>query len=154
MIRLGGWEGLAAEIERARRAAGADYVIADEYGLASALAFRLPGKVLGAEARWGLFDLPPACGLGVGLLVRSDRRAGAPNPAVWPDAAPAGDAGRARGGIVAEKYHLFRVGPPHVSRPRPSHAFHVGDMAVVHLPPADAAPDAALGTAVPRLGGP
>ena len=154
LIRLGGWEGLAAEIERARRAAGADYVIADEYGLASALAFRLPGEVLGAEARWGLFDLPPARGQGVGLLVRSDRRAGAPDPAVWPEVAPAGVAVRARGGIVAETYHLFRVGPPHVSRPRPSHAFHVGDMAVVRLPPADAAHDTAAGTGGPRLGGP
>ena len=113
LIRLGGWNGLAADIERARLAAGADYVIADEYGLASALAFRLPGQVLGAEARWGLFALPRALAQhGTGLLVRSDRRAGEPSRATWPDARPAGTAVRARNGVVAETYHLYRVGVP------------------------------------------
>ena len=69
--------------------------------------------MLGAEARWGLFALPAAHEEGVGLLVRSDRRTGVPDPAEWPGAMPAGTASRARGGIVAETYHLYRVGPAH-----------------------------------------
>jgi hypothetical protein len=69
---------------------------------------------VGAEKRWALFRLPPAVLAGqTGLLVRSDRRAGGPDPAVWPGAALIGHARRARAGIVAESYSFYRVTAPH-----------------------------------------
>ncbi len=112
LIRLGGWGTLAEQVSREELAAGAGYVVADEYGLASALTFRLGTPVLGAETRWGLFALPRAAGAGTGLLVRSDRRAGVPDPAIWPRVELLGSVARERGGIVAETYRLYRVGPP------------------------------------------
>ena len=106
LIRLAGWDGLARQI--AERHAG--FVAADNYGLASMLAHDLPGPVVGAEPRWSLFALPAADIAGQsGLLVRSHRRAGAPDPAPWLTLAPAGTVARSRDGGVAEEYDLFRV---------------------------------------------
>ncbi len=113
LIRLGGWSDLAADAARARDAAHATFIAADEYGLAAELAFHLPGPVIGVAPRWSLFALPPAQLAGqTGILVRSTRRAGPPDPAIWPGAAIAGTAIRARGGVTAETYTLYRVGPP------------------------------------------
>ncbi len=113
LIRLAGWSDLAADAARARDAAHADFIAADEYGLAAELAFHLSGRVIGVAPRWALFALPPAQLAGqTGILVRSMRQAGPPNPAIWPGASPAGTAIRARGGITAETYRLYRVGPP------------------------------------------
>jgi 4-amino-4-deoxy-L-arabinose transferase-like glycosyltransferase len=137
LIRLAGWQELAQAADRARVASGGGFVAADEYGLASELAFHLDGPVLGVEARWGLFNLPPAgtvLGAGpahdgktapgaapgsaaetaklTGILVRSDRRAGPPDPAIWPGAVRSGTAARGRGGIVAEHYTFYRVNFP------------------------------------------
>ena len=44
-----------------------------------------------------------------GVLVRSERRAGPPDPAPWTSITPIGTATRSRAGIVAERYDLFRV---------------------------------------------
>jgi 2-phosphoglycerate kinase len=44
-----------------------------------------------------------------GILVRSARRAGPPDPADWAQAVPIGTARRERAGIVAETYVLYRV---------------------------------------------
>jgi 4-amino-4-deoxy-L-arabinose transferase-like glycosyltransferase len=113
LIRLAGWSDLAASAARARDAAHADFIAADEYGLAAELAFHLPGRVIGVAPRWGLFALPPAQLAGqTGILVRSTRQAGPPDPAIWPGATPSGTAIRGRGGITAETYTLYRVGPP------------------------------------------
>jgi 4-amino-4-deoxy-L-arabinose transferase-like glycosyltransferase len=110
LIRLAGWDGLAAEAEAARVQAHAGFVAADEYGLASELAFRLPGPVLGVEPRWRLFALkPPMIAGQTGILVRSARRAGPPDLADWAQAVPIGTARRERAGIVAETYVLYRV---------------------------------------------
>ena len=89
-----------------------DFVAADEYGLASELAFRLHGQVLGIEPRWAYFSgLPPQHLAGrTGLLVRSGtantqartRLSGPPSRRLAPSSAP-------RAGIIAETYHLFRV---------------------------------------------
>jgi 4-amino-4-deoxy-L-arabinose transferase-like glycosyltransferase len=114
LIRLAGWDDLAAAAARAAQASQAGYIAADEYGLAAELAFRLASPVVGAEKRWALFRLPPAVLAGqTGLLVRSDRRAGGPDPAVWPGAVLVGHARRARAGIVAESYSFYRVTAPH-----------------------------------------
>ena len=106
LIRLAGWDGLSQQL-----AAGhASFVAADNYGVASILAHDLPGPVIGDEPRWTLFTLPHAAIAGQsGLLVRSHRRAGPPDPAPWLTIAPAGTATRSRRGVVAETYDLFRV---------------------------------------------
>ncbi len=106
LIRLGGWDRLAQEIA----AAGAGFVAADNYGLASILAHDGAGSVVGTEPRWSLFALPVAPTAGrSGLLIRSRRRAGPPDPAPWLSIVPAGAATRSRDGAVAEEYDLFRV---------------------------------------------
>lgn len=120
LIRLGGWRHLAGDVARARASDGGGFVAADEYGLASELAFRLNGPVLGVEPRWALFDLKrpdPAIAPRGGILIRSTRRAGPPSPADWPGARFAGTLTRSRNGVVAETYTVWRVGPPAPATP-------------------------------------
>ncbi len=106
MLRMGGWLGFAEQIG-SRNAA---FVAADNYGTAAILAHDLAGPVIGTESRWDLFALPVAPLAGqTGLLVRSRRRAGPPDPAPWLSVTPAGTIARSRGGVVAEEYNLFRV---------------------------------------------
>ena len=106
LIRLGGWDGLVQQVA----AHHADFVAADDYGLASVLAHGLTGPVVGIDARWHLFALPQAPVAGqTGLLVRSDRRAGPPDPGPWQSVTPAGSITRSRNGVVAETYELYRV---------------------------------------------
>ena len=110
LIRLGGWQNLAGEVFAARLAAGASYVAADKYGLAAELAWRLDDGVVGVEPRWSLFRLPPASLAGkVGLLVRSARESGGPDPHLWADIKPVGSIIRARGAAIAETYRLYIV---------------------------------------------
>jgi 4-amino-4-deoxy-L-arabinose transferase-like glycosyltransferase len=124
LARLGGWPGLADAAEAERRRIGAGFVAAEEYGLAAQLALRLPAgvPVVAIDPRWRLFNLPrPTPGV-TGLLVQSERRGTAPG---WPGAEPIdGGLSRARGGIEAERYRLFRVEtlpglPPAAVLPRP-----------------------------------
>ncbi|WBV41551.1 glycosyltransferase family 39 protein [Pseudoroseomonas cervicalis] len=108
LARLGGWAEFAREVEAARRQAGAQFVAAEEYGLASELALHLPPgvAVVALGDRWDLFDLDaPAEGLR-GLLVRSERRSG---PPLWPGAVEQGGVTRSRKGIEAERYRLHGV---------------------------------------------
>ncbi len=106
LIRLGGWDALARQVG----SQPAGFIAADNYGLAAILAHDLPGPVVGAEPRWALFALPTAAVAGrTGLLVRSHRRAGPPDPAPWLSLTPAGTVTRSRDGAVAEQYDLFRV---------------------------------------------
>ena len=106
LIRLGGWDGLAQAVA----AQHPGFIAADNYGVASLLAHDLPGPVVGAEPRWADFTLPMAGIAGQdGLLVRSRRRAGAPDPGPWRTLAPAGMVTRSRDGVAAEEYDLFRV---------------------------------------------
>lgn len=128
LARLGGWEEFAAAVEAARVAAGAQFVAAEEYGLASELAFRLPPgvTVVALDSRWRLFSLPaPPPGV-TGVLVRSERRG--EGPPLWPGAAPLGTTlVRARRGVEAERYRLWRVEagadlPPAARLPRPGAA--------------------------------
>lgn len=128
LARLGGWDAFTTAVEAAAGREGAAFVAAEEYGLASVLAFRLPpGRVVVAmDARWRYFALPtPPPGV-TGLLVRSERRG--EGPPLWPGAEPlGGDTSRlvrSRGGIQAEAYRLHRVTtapgqPPAATLPRP-----------------------------------
>jgi 4-amino-4-deoxy-L-arabinose transferase-like glycosyltransferase len=109
LIRLAGWSDLAGEVFVAAKARNCGVIAADEYGLASELAFRERIPVIGIDPRWTLFQLPKAALSGVpALLVRSQREAGAPDPRLWSNVSPAGTAKRARNGIVAETYNLYR----------------------------------------------
>jgi 4-amino-4-deoxy-L-arabinose transferase-like glycosyltransferase len=114
LARLGGWRRFAGEVERARRAAGAEYVVADNYGVAAILAWQLPESVpvVGIDPHWRYLRLihgMPVARDHVGLLVRSERRGDEPDAAPWTALAPAGNAARARRGVVAERYLFYRV---------------------------------------------
>jgi 4-amino-4-deoxy-L-arabinose transferase-like glycosyltransferase len=111
LIRLAGWSDLAGEVFVAQSRGNFAFVAADEYGLASELAFRLQSKVIGVEPRWRFFGTLPTESLAgrTGLLVRSDREYGGPDRHLWSSITPLGSLERQRAGIVAETYHLFRV---------------------------------------------
>jgi 4-amino-4-deoxy-L-arabinose transferase-like glycosyltransferase len=108
-LRLKGWDALAADVDAVRRQESANFVAADEYGLAAQLAHTLPPgvPVIGVEPRWRLFHLPRAEFAGqTGLLVQSTRDAENISGALWTNAKPVGAFERA-GGV--ETYRLFRV---------------------------------------------
>ena len=76
------------------------------------LARLLPGQVLGLDDRWALFNLPdarPGIAGRTGLLVRSARRADAPDGRDWDSVTEIGTRDRARNGMVAEGFRLYRV---------------------------------------------
>ena len=111
LARLAGWPALAREAADLR-ASGDAFLAAESYGLASLLAFHArDAAVLGAEPRWARFDLPLAAGGQPGLLVLSTRRREPPNPAFWASAVEVGRLTRARGGVAAEEYRVYRVVP-------------------------------------------
>ena len=125
LIRLGGWAGLALQVDEAAAREGAGFVAIDAYGLASVMARQLDVRtpVLGADPRWSYFRLAAAAPSGVGLLLRSVRRGDAPDQATWQAIAPDGGLVRSRGGVAAEAYRLYRVrsqpGVPLFVLPRP-----------------------------------
>ena len=111
LARLAGWPALAREAADLR-ASGDAFLAAESYGLASLLAFHArDAAVLGAEPRWARFGLPPAAGGEPGLLVLSTRRREPPDPAFWASAVEVGRLTRARGGVAAEEYRVYRVVP-------------------------------------------
>ncbi len=114
LARLAGWPLLGAKVDQARLAAGASFVVSDEYGLASELARNVPKAVpvVAAAPRWRYFALPPAAPVTagrVGLLVQSTHRSGPPEAAPWASMVRTGTVARGRGGVVAERYRLYRV---------------------------------------------
>lgn len=121
-LRLAGWDELAQRVEAARTQIGAGFVAADQYALASELAWTLPGTapVLGVESRWRLFALPSpaldgAAGLPVhgtvGLLVRDVRHGDHFHPPVWLSMERVGEVTRTSRNGVLETYALYRVVP-------------------------------------------
>lgn len=111
-LQLAGWGGLARRVAVARALTGADFVAATDYDVAAELAWRLPpgARMIGVEPRWAYFDLPRATEAGkTGLLVRSLRRAGPPNPAPWARVEPLGTLWRRRGSERIEGFRLYRV---------------------------------------------
>ena len=85
-MRLAGWDDLARQVQASQMAAGAAYVVADGYGLASELAWWLPPgvPVVGTDRRWKLTTLPAVAIAGeTGLLIRDQRRSDPPEGAKW-----------------------------------------------------------------------
>ncbi len=114
LLRLGGWDALAAAVDAARLRERADFVVAENYGDAAILARALPAEVpvLAVDARWSFFDLPDARPLiagHTGLLLRSARREDAPDASDWSQLTRLGTIARARDGITAEDFFLYRV---------------------------------------------
>jgi 4-amino-4-deoxy-L-arabinose transferase-like glycosyltransferase len=106
-LRLAGWDGLALRIEASAQAAGAAYVAADGYALASELAWWMPGPVVGTDGRWRLTALPSApIGGQPGLLVRDARRGDPPDPAAWASVEPLGVV--ARPGAPGAGFQVFK----------------------------------------------
>ena len=111
--QLGGWNALAAEVGAVGRRERAGFVAARNYGAAAELAFlgRGPSTVVGAAPRWRFFRLPPAAPViagQAGLLLRRAGRRG-PDPSLWQVLAPPLRLVRARRGVPAETYLLYRV---------------------------------------------
>lgn len=106
--QMGGWSGLARSVSSV--VPKNMPLVADEYGLASELAFYAPDHmVLGAEPRWQLINLPhPACGMQA-YLVLSRKRAGPPDARVFEVLGTLPEQARTRGGLVADTYGLFHV---------------------------------------------
>ena len=129
LLRLGGWDSMAAGVAASAQAEGAAYVVADNYGIAAELAWWLPPDipVLALDTRWRWFDLPDANGFvngRTGLLAHSDRRADQPASPDFVQVQPVALIERARGGMVAEGVRLYRVvgregDEPIVLLPRP-----------------------------------
>jgi len=110
LIRMAGWANLAGQVYVAQARVHAAFVVADEYGLASELAFRLHGEVDSTDPRWRLFGVPRVSLAGrTGLLLVSDREAGSPDPHLWGSVTLIGHFARARHGVVAETYGLYQV---------------------------------------------
>ena len=111
-LQLAGWPALAARVEAVRLREGASFVAADQYGVASELAYWLPVDiaVVGVEPRWQIFDLPSARLDGrVGILVRSARRGALSVAGPWAEREPVRVVPRERDGETVESYDLFRV---------------------------------------------
>ncbi len=111
-LQAAGWDSLAAEVDATRRQTEADFVAADQYGVAAELARTLPPgvPVAGVEPRWQMFNLPPASLAGkTGILVRSARRSDAFDQAQWSSVTELGTAERRRGTEPVEAYRLYRV---------------------------------------------
>lgn len=107
-LRLAGWHALSARIEAAARAAGAAYVAADGYVLASELAWSMAGPVVGVDDRWRLTGLPAhPIGGRPGLLVRDARRRDPPDPALWSSAEDIGTVDRPN--APGAGFQLFKV---------------------------------------------
>jgi 4-amino-4-deoxy-L-arabinose transferase-like glycosyltransferase len=129
LLRLAGWETMAGDVAASARAEAAGYVVAENYGHAAELAWHLPTEipVLALDARWRWFDLPDARDFvagRTGLLLRSDRRAEPPDSADFGPPHQVGTIERSRGGMVAERFRLYRVtgregDDPIVFLPRP-----------------------------------
>ncbi|MDE2198995.1 MAG: glycosyltransferase family 39 protein [Rhodospirillales bacterium] len=113
LLRLGGWRHLATAIDSAATAQQASFIVSDNYSHAALLARLLPKRdILGLDPRWALFRLPDvrtARAGQTGLLVRSARRADAPDRADWSSITPLGEIIRARDGMAAETFRLYRV---------------------------------------------
>jgi 4-amino-4-deoxy-L-arabinose transferase-like glycosyltransferase len=110
VMRLSGWDNLAAQVRMLQDSTGAAYVAADGYALASELAWWLPlgARVAGPDERWTLTTLPVAPIAGqTGLLVRDARQAGLPDTAMWKDAERIGTV--TRGGLPGGDFSVYRV---------------------------------------------
>ncbi len=124
LAQLAGWGELATAADAMRREQKLAFVASDDYGQAGELAWRAPAgtTVLGVEERWRLFRLAPAPTT-TGLLLISERRREEPDPAYWGGVEQIGRLTRARDGVEAEAFRVYRatilLGAPAVVLPRP-----------------------------------
>jgi hypothetical protein len=155
-IRLAGWDSLAGQAQASLTATGAAYVAADDYAVASELAWWMPPGtvVVGQGQRWALTTLPPAPIAGKpGLLIRDAGRTDAPDPIAWPGAERVGTL--TRPGAPAPDFALYRVTTPAevpgtVVLPRRS----AGPAAPSSTAADTAPPNATTGEPKPRLASP
>ncbi len=113
-LQLAGWPDLARQVESVRETTGAAFIAADQYGVASQLAYWRPAHVavIAVGQRWRLFNLPPAQIAGTtGLLVRSTRRGEISQPLPWARPKLISVAQRARNGVPVETYLIYQVSP-------------------------------------------
>ena len=111
-LQLDGWPALAARVETVRLREHADFVAADQYGVAGELGYWLPAQVtaVAVSGRWRLFNLPRAPASGqTGILVRSVRRGPVIDTGTWARAELIGTIARQRAGATIEDYYLYRV---------------------------------------------
>lgn len=111
-LQLAGWSRLAAQVDAVRRQEHADFVAADQYGVASELAYWLHADIpaVATGPRWRLFDLPTAPLAGQsGILVRSTRRGELRGTTAWAGLELIGTVARERGGATIETYRLYRI---------------------------------------------
>lgn len=105
--RLGGWQGLATTIEKEIQPN--EYLLADDYGLASELAFYSKGRKIAAiEPRWVFFNLPKELPKQA-ILIRSQRRKDMPSAKWFSEVKKVGEVKRTRKQQIAESYNLYRV---------------------------------------------
>lgn len=123
-LQLSGWNALARRIEAMREATGATYVAADQYAVASELAYIMmpPGvPVLGVDDRWSLFGLPRDAPNGPGLLIRGAAWPAPNEPGRWSQSVLVGEI--RRGPVERFRLYLVTAGPdpPRFARlPRPA----------------------------------
>jgi 4-amino-4-deoxy-L-arabinose transferase-like glycosyltransferase len=124
--QLAGWDAFATRVEAARQQAGAGFVAADQYGVASELARTMPGgvSVVGVQSRWAQTGLPRADLAGQsGILVSSARRDSGPDAAPWSSLSEIGQVERRRGATAVEAFRLYLVSAAEhadlVTLPRP-----------------------------------
>jgi 4-amino-4-deoxy-L-arabinose transferase-like glycosyltransferase len=110
--QLAGWDAFAAQVEADRQQAGAGFVAADQYGVASILARTMPRgvNVIGVQSRWTQTGIPRADLAGQsGILVSSGRRDSGPDIAPWSNLTEIGRLDRRRGADAVEVFRLYRV---------------------------------------------
>ncbi len=113
-LRLAGWSEFAARVDLMRTADAAEFVAADNYGIAAQLAWHLPPgvRVIAVDPRWALFNLPSGDGVIAGrrgILVRSNRRGGDPDKRPWAEMVGVGSVARGVPGVTAEAFTLYHV---------------------------------------------
>ena len=111
-LQTAGWQRFAAAIDEVRRRTGADFVAAENYGVAAELARALPPSVpvIAVGPRWSSFELPrPAVDGRPGILVepRYD-----PTP-IWQSARPIGTVAREQESVAIERFELYYAVPDH-----------------------------------------
>jgi hypothetical protein len=113
-LQLAGWPDLVRQIESVREKTGAAFIAADQYGIASQIAFWRPAHVrtVALGQRWRLFNLPPARIAGTtGLLVRSTRRGELSQPLPWAQLKLISVAQRAYNRVPVETYLIYQISP-------------------------------------------
>ena len=114
LLRLAGWNALAADIAATARREGITIVATTNYGHAALLARLLPPDiaVVGLEGRWALFRLPDARPVLAGrplLLLHSARRDERLHTDALATPQQIATLTRGRDGMAAEQFRLYRA---------------------------------------------